>query len=113
MSEERRFLQEAMRELRAQKNDAVMAWLEGRHKIGAQRWTDKDALRAVRLCVERALLQDEWRDVLAAVREVARDPFGTPWKIEGVCSVNGSERREREHNERVMRERREGWSTGV
>jgi len=113
MSEERAFLRDAMRELRAQKAEAVASWLEGRRAAGVARWTDKSALHAVRLCVERALLREEWRDVISAVRLVARDPYGNPWKIETEVMTVGGSRREREHFEQKMRERAEGYRLGT
>lgn len=113
VSEERSFLREAMREERAQKHEAVGEWLQGRHKIGAASWTDKDALRHLRIAVSRALLQDDWRDVLAAIRRVSRDPLATPWRVPVIAAEIGGARREREHMDRKLHERAEGYGTGV
>lgn len=106
-------MREAMRELRAQKEEAVTEWLRGRRSRSLSRWTDKDALRHVRTATERALVQDEWRDVIAAVREASRDPYGTPWVVQALAAEIGGQRREREHMEQKLRERAEGYRLGT
>ena len=57
--------------------------------------------------------REEWRDILAAVREIAATPRTSPWAIRDKAYELGARRRALEHSERMMREREEGWSTGV
>jgi len=106
-------IREAARELRAMQREARETWDRERRAAGIASYTDKRALSWVPIVVDQLYRTEEWRDILAAVRVVARDPRSSPWAIREMCYRVAAERREREHAERKMAEREAGYRTGV
>jgi len=106
-------IREAARELRAMQREAREEWSRIRRAEGIAAYTDKRALSWVPIVVDQCYQTEEWRDILAAVRVVAKDPRSSPWAIREMCYRVAVERREREHAARKIAEREQGYGTGV
>src|SRR5512135_2045405 len=105
MSEENELRRDAERELRALKREAKQEWENGRRVCESTRFIGKSALTQVARMVESLYSTIDGRDILKAVREISRDPNGTPWDVRDTAQRLESSRLELEHVARKRQER--------
>lgn len=95
----------AAADLRLLRREAKREWDEGRLACGSTQFFTKDTLSLVARIAESLYASIDGRDILKAVREVSRDPNGTPWQIRDTAQRIESTRLELEHVARKFEER--------
>jgi hypothetical protein len=85
--------------------EAKEAWRKERTEAGILSFTDKAALRMVAEFAELCYRRIEARDILKAVRELARIPEAQPFMIQQEAQRINANRLELEHVARKMEER--------
>lgn len=83
MSQESSVRRDVAREIRSMQREAKALWKTERVKAGHLRFTDTAALRSVGHAVERVYGRVQWRDVVAAIKEHAAEPYTrSPWYLD-------------------------------
>lgn len=106
-------IREEQKLIRMMQRDAEQDWLRIRSEAGHVTYNDKRAMSWLMIVVDQLYRTEEWRDIIAAVRVVAKDPRSSPWAVRDMCYRMAAERRDREHAARMMAEREQGYGTGV
>jgi hypothetical protein len=102
VSEQDAFIRESVREARRIVVESMTQWMTVRFTAGHRDYTDKVAMRQVKLVVTRALTAGAgWRDIRDAIARVAARPAdrkGYVYALEDEIGNVGQERRERERS---------------